>query len=129
MKHQQHSLYPCAPIKYRATKQYATPESTAPPLLDAQGKRFIQQLCGKFLYLGRAIDSTLLCPISALAAQSSNPTKDTMRCATQLLDYLGTQEEAILTYNASNMILAVHSDSSYLSEPKACSWTVKFLVG
>ncbi len=66
-------------------------ESTAPPL-DAQGKRFIQQLCGKFLYLGRAIDSTLLCPISALAAQSSNPTEDTMQCATQLLDYLGTQE-------------------------------------
>jgi hypothetical protein len=120
MKHWQHSLYPCAPIKYRATKQYATPESTAPPL-NAQRKCFIQQLCGKFLYLGRAIDSTLLCPISALAAQSSNPTKDTMRCATRLLDYLGTQEEAILTYNASDMILAVHSDASYLSEPKARS--------
>jgi hypothetical protein len=81
MKHQQHSPYPCAPIKYGATKQYVTPESTTPPL-DAQGKPFIQQLCGKFLYLGRAIDSTLLCLISALAAQSSNPTKDTMQCAT-----------------------------------------------
>ncbi len=86
MKHQQHSPYPCAPIKYGAIKQYAMLESTAPPL-NAQGKHFIQQLCGKFLYLGRAIDSTLLCPISALAAQSSNPTKDTMWCATQLLDY------------------------------------------
>ncbi len=120
MKHQQRSPYPCASIKYGATKQYATPESTAPPL-DAQGKHFIQQLCGKFLYLGRALDSTLLCPISALVAQSSNPTKDTMRCATQLLDYLGTQEEAILTYIASNMILAVHSNASYLSKPKARS--------
>ncbi len=120
MKHQHHSLYPCAPIKYGATKQYAMPESTVPPL-DTQGKRFIQQLSGKFLYLGRAIDSTLLCLISALAAQSSNPTKDAMRCAIQLLDYLGTQEEAILTYNTSDMILAVHSNASYLSEPKACS--------
>ncbi len=120
MKHQQHSLYPCAPIKYRTTKQYATPESTAPPL-NAQGKHFIQQLCGKFLYLGRAIDSTLLCSISTLAAQSSNPTQDTMRCATQLLDYLGTQEEAILTYNANDMILAVHRDASYLSKPKVRS--------
>jgi hypothetical protein len=120
MKHQQHFPYPCAPIKYGATKQYTMPESTAPPL-DAQGKCFIQQLCGKFLFLGRAIDSTLLCPISALAAQSSNPTEDTIRCATQLLDYLGTHEEAILTYNASNMILAVHSNASYLSKPKARS--------
>ncbi len=96
------------------------PESTAPPL-NAQGKSFIQQLCGKFLYLGRAIDSTLLCPISALAAQSSYPTEDTMQCATQLLDYLGTWEEAILTHNVSDMILAVHSNASYLSKPKARS--------
>ena len=95
-------------------------ESTAPPL-DAQGKRFIQQLCGKFLYLGRAVDGTLLCPISPLASQSANPTDDTMRKATQLLDYLGTQEEAVITFNASNMILAVPSDASYLSEPKARS--------
>jgi hypothetical protein len=120
LKYQQHSPYPCAPIKYGVAKQYATLESTAPPL-NGQEKRFIQQLCGKYLYLGRAIDNTLLCPISALVAQTSNPTKDTMQCATQLLDYLGTQEEAILTYNASNMILAVHSNASYLSKPKARS--------
>jgi hypothetical protein len=37
----------------------------------------------------------------------------------QLLDYLATQEEAIITYNKSDMILAVHSDASYLSEPQA----------
>ena len=51
MKKQQHSPYSCAPIKYGATKQYATTESAAPPL-DAQGTRFIQQLCGKFLCYG-----------------------------------------------------------------------------
>jgi len=39
----------------------------------------------------------------------------------QLLDYLATQEEAVLSYHASDMILAVHSDASYLSEPKARS--------
>jgi hypothetical protein len=39
----------------------------------------------------------------------------------QLLDYLATQEDAVLKYNASNMILAVHSDTSYLSKPKAHS--------
>jgi hypothetical protein len=40
----------------------------------------------------------------------------------QLLDYLATQEEAILTYNANNLILAVYSDTNYLSKPKAQSW-------
>jgi predicted glutamine amidotransferase len=44
-----------------------------------------------------------------------------MQYAKQLLDYLGTQEEAVLTFNASNMVLAVHSNASYLSKPKARS--------
>eukprot|EP00956_Cyclotella_meneghiniana_P006601 scaffold8724_cov70-Cyclotella_meneghiniana.AAC.1 len=37
----------------------------------------------------------------------------------QLLDYLASQEDAVITYNASEMILAAHSDASYLSEPEA----------
>jgi hypothetical protein len=44
-----------------------------------------------------------------------------MRHTQQLLDYLATQEDAVLTYNASDMILAVHSDASYLSKPKTQS--------
>eukprot|EP00804_Cyclotella_cryptica_P020077 CCRYP_014880-RC/>CCRYP_014880-RC protein AED:0.43 eAED:0.43 QI:0/-1/0/1/-1/1/1/0/207 len=39
----------------------------------------------------------------------------------QLMDYLASQEEAVLTYNRSQMILAVHSDASYLNEPQARS--------
>jgi hypothetical protein len=34
---------------------------------------------------------------------------------------MASQEEPILTYKASDMVLAVHSDTSYLSEPKARS--------
>jgi len=66
----QNQPFPCAPIKYGTKKQYATKESTAPPL-DKKGKHFIQQVCGKFLFLGRAVDSTLLCPISAIASQAA----------------------------------------------------------
>jgi hypothetical protein len=32
-----------------------------------------------------------------------------------------THQDAIITYRASNMILAAHSDASYLSETKARS--------
>jgi len=39
----------------------------------------------------------------------------------QFLDYAATQDDAILTYKASDMILAIHSNASYLSEPKARS--------
>ena len=34
---------------------------------------------------------------------------------------MATMEEAILTFNASDMVLAIHSDASYLSEPNARS--------
>ena len=91
----QDAPFPSAHIQYGAKKQYATKESSAPPL-DKAGKRYIQQVCGKFLFLGRAVDSTLLCPISAIASQSSKPTEDTMKQTQQLLKYLASQEEAVL---------------------------------
>jgi hypothetical protein len=98
----QHSPFKCATINYGAKKQYATQESTA-RLLDKKGKRFIQRVCGKFLFLGRAVNPTLLCPISVIASQSAKPTTETLKRTLQLLDYIATQ------------------DASYLSEPKACS--------
>ena len=120
LQKKQDQPYPSAPIIYGAKNQYATPLSTA-PLLDKKGKKFIQQVCGKFLFLGRAVDITLLCPISAIASHSVTPTEGTIQQTQQLLDYIATQEEAVLTFNTSDMKLAAHSDASYLSEPKARS--------
>ena len=39
----------------------------------------------------------------------------------QLLDYCASQEESIITYHASDMVLAVHSDAGYLNERKSRS--------
>jgi hypothetical protein len=47
--------------------------------------------------------------------------QDTLKQTQQFLDYLATQDEAVLTFNKSNMILAVHSNTSYRSEPKEVS--------
>ena len=101
----QHQPFPSAKIDYGAKKQYAKQQSNA-PLLDKEGKKIVQRVCGKFLFLGRAVDSTLLCPISAIASQSSAPTEDTMKHTLQLLDYIATQEEAVLTYNAARSQLS-----------------------
>jgi hypothetical protein len=112
--------FPHTPVQYGQKKQYAKEHSTAPPV-DAATKKFIQKLCGIFLFYARAIDSTLLTPLSAIASQSATPTEDTLKQSQQLLDYIATTEEVVLTSNASEMILAVHSDASYLSKPKARS--------
>ncbi|KAL7475371.1 hypothetical protein ACHAW6_001288 [Cyclotella cf. meneghiniana] len=119
-KHKQNQPFPHTPIKYGAAKQYAKEHKQSPPL-DDKATKFIQKVCRKLLFLGRAIDSTLLTPISAIAAQSANPMEETMKQTMQLLDYISSKEETDITYNKSNMILAVHSDASYLSEPKARS--------
>ncbi len=42
-----------------------------------------------------------------------------MQQTLQLLDYLAMQEDTVLSYHASDMVLAVHSNASYLSGPKA----------
>ena len=80
------TLYPHTPIKYGAKKQYAKQESTAPPATPQQEKKFIQQVAGKFLFYGRAVDSTVLMPIRAIASQSAkNPTKETLQHTKQCL--------------------------------------------
>jgi hypothetical protein len=60
---------------------------------------------------------------SSLASQQANPTEKTMELCKQFLDYMAMQEDAMLTYRASDMVLAIHSDTSYLSEPKSFSCT------
>ncbi len=44
-----------------------------------------------------------------------------MELCKKFLDFMAAQEEAILAYRVSKMVLAIHSNASYLSEPKACS--------
>jgi hypothetical protein len=112
--------YPHVKPTYGAKKQYSLVEDNSPDL-DKAGKKFIQEVCGVFLYLARAVDGGLLPALSSLASQNANPTKKTMELCKQFLDYMAMQENAILTYCESNMGLAIHSNASYLSEPKSCS--------
>ena len=96
-RRKQNAPFPSEPIKYGTKQQFAKTTSNLPPL-DKKGKRFIQQVCGKFLLLGRAVDSTLLCPISVIvASQSANPTEEIMKQTKQFLDYLASQDNAVLT--------------------------------
>ncbi len=84
-------------------------------------KKHIQKVNGKFIWYGRGVDGTILTPLSAIAAKQSNPTVHTTQRSQQLLDYLATQEPAVLTYCKSEIVLAVHSNASYLNEKEAQS--------
>jgi hypothetical protein len=63
----------------------------------------------------------MLTPLSAIASKQAALTENTMQTCLQFIDYAALQEDAIVAYRASDMKLAIHSDASYLSEPKARS--------
>jgi hypothetical protein len=44
-----------------------------------------------------------------------------MKRVKQFLDYVVTQEPAVTTYRASDMVLAIHSNAGYLNEEGARS--------
>ena len=58
-------------------------------------------------------------PLLAIASAQAKPTDETITRCKPFLDYPATHQDTILTYKASDMVLVVHSDASYLSEPKA----------
>jgi hypothetical protein len=96
-------------------------QRTNPPPQQGGEKLFIQEVCGVFLFLARGVNSGLLPSLSALVSQQANSMEQTMGLCKQFLDSMASQDNAILTYKASDMVLAVHSNTSYLSKPKACS--------
>jgi hypothetical protein len=116
----QHQPHPHTIPTYGTTVQYPKPEDTSRPLSPTE-KKFIQEVIGVFLYYGWAVNSTMLIMLSTIASTQAEPTKDTMAQCKQFLDYAATHQDAIITYRRSDMVLIVHSDTSYLNKPKACS--------
>ena len=61
---------------------------------------------------------TIPLALSDIASEQANPTEKTTKRVRQLLDYMATHPEAKIRFCASDMILNVHSDTSYLSAAK-----------
>jgi hypothetical protein len=117
----QHSPYPWNQPQHN-TK--ASQESIAPdesPLLPATDIKRIQKIVGTLLYYGRAIDNTMLVSLNTLAAEQSKGTENTAKAIVHLLNYCATHPDAVIKYHASDMVLHIDSDASYLSLPKARS--------
>lgn len=119
-KKRQDQPYPHIERTYGAKQQFAEADDTS-PILSAEDKTYVQEVVGVFLYYARAVDCTMLAALGSLASQQSKPTENTMARIHQFLDYAVSNQDAVITYRASDMILAAHSDASYLSESKARS--------
>jgi hypothetical protein len=67
------------------------------------------------------VDTTVLMPLNDIATEQTKVTEKTQAATSQLLDYLATHLDATIRYHASDMILHIHSDASYLSVSNARS--------
>jgi hypothetical protein len=73
------------------------------------------------LYYARAVDPTVLMPPNDIVTEQTKATEKMQAAMNQLLDYLATHPDATIRYHASDMILHIHSDASYLSVSNARS--------
>jgi hypothetical protein len=118
-KHMQHTPSKYATPVYGSKTKYATEDETPP--LTAKQCLTIQKVTGSVLYYARAVDPTVLMPINDIATEQTKATEKTQAATNQLLDYLVTQPDATIRYHASEIILHIHSNASYLSVSNARS--------
>jgi hypothetical protein len=91
------------------------------PPLSKEDKKYVQEVVGTFLSYAPYVDRTMLTALGSIATQQANPKKNTMIKVKQFLDYASVHPNAIMTYQASDMVFAAHSDASYLLEANAHS--------
>jgi hypothetical protein len=107
------------PVYGRSTQLVAPSDES--PLLDKAGILRVQSITGTALFYARAVDPTALVAIGTISAEQAKATENTNKKITRLLDYFATHPNAIIRYHRSGMVLYIHSDASYLSEPNARS--------
>ncbi len=76
---------------------------------------------GFLLYYGRCVDDRILPATCALASEQASPTLSTMARLQRLLGYIAAYPDGRKIFRASDMLLRVLSDASFLSRPNADS--------
>ena len=107
------------PPQYGQKIQLTTTDDTKP--LNLLEIKALHQVIRSFLFYGRAVDETMLHCLNSLASAQSEGTQKTKEAMYHFLDYCATHPDATIRFYASDMILKIHSDASYLTESRARS--------
>ncbi len=91
------------------------------PKLNRKGITQIQEIVSAILYYAHCVNITLLMMLSTIAHEQTKATENTNLSVNQMLDYCATHPNAKICFHASDMVLNIHSDASYLNVPEARS--------
>ena len=119
-KKPQYSPHKHRPIDYVTTQQLVQPTNTSPPI-NEKGIKRIQLIVGALLYVGRAVNNTLIVALSAIGSQQTSATDNTAAAVEQLLDYVATYPNDGILFRKSDMILAAHAYAVFLNKSRARS--------
>jgi hypothetical protein len=73
------------------------------------------------MYYGRLVDARILQATCALASEQATATLGTLKRLERLLGFVSGHRFGRIVFHASDMVLSVLSDASYLSRPRARS--------
>ena len=90
------------------------------PASEEQTKE-LQEIVGCFMYYARAVDGTMLPAVNHIASEMKAPTQRVLAMADRMLAYSLEYPNNELVFTASDMILYVQTDASYLSRSEARS--------
>ena len=107
-------------ISYGSKVQSATEDNSRPPL-DTFGIKRVQSKVVALLYYARAIYNKLLVDLCAIGSQHYSAAECTSAAIDHLLDYVTKYPNDSINYRTSSVVIAGHSDASFLNESKACS--------
>ena len=111
------SIAPTEHSQKFTAQRHKTPCHQMIPLSLMKNKtKLVQQIIGGVLYYGRAVDLTVIPALISIESEQASATENTDKKCTKLLYYLATHDNARIRYHASDMVLNIHSDASYLSE-------------
>jgi hypothetical protein len=113
---------PCIyiPPQYGQHTHDVLPDPPSDPLTPAQIKE-LQEIVGVFLFYARAVDPTMITPLSKIASKQAKPTTLLIPEIDRFLQYASKYPNAGQRIRASKMVLLTHSDASYHSESEARS--------
>ncbi len=83
----------------------------------------MQKIVGSILYYAQAVNMTVLMALSTITAKQTIATAQMLERCRQMIDYLAHNANSKVRFQASDMIMNIHLDASYLSEAKALSQT------
>ena len=114
---------PCHPLphKYGKESQETLPQDTTTKI-NAEGIKLIHQVVGEVLYYARAVDCTILAPVSSIAMEQSQATEGTEKSAAAV---------GLLTYTTrcNNLLLCIitevkHSFGCILPTGSQSCWVI-----